>query len=136
MSENNESEPEKKRISPEFIQAVKKYLEVDDILCEIKEKIKHLNLEKKENETFILDFLETHDEKIIDIPNGKLKRNVARVPAPLKKELIHKTLTEIVGDSNKALSMTDIIIKSRATIEKVTLKRTNKKDKDIESFTN
>jgi len=123
-------EPERKKVSPEFIQAVKKYLEVDDILNEIKEKTKNLNIEKKENEQFILEYLEKFDEKIIDIPNGKLKKNISRVPVPLKKELIHKTLSEIVGDSNKALSMTDIIIKSRPTIEKITLKRTKSKNNE------
>lgn len=118
------------KVSPEFVQAVKKYLEVDDILNEIKEKTKIYNIEKKETEHFILEYLERCEEKIIDIPNGKLKRNVSKVPAPIKKEFIHKALTDIVGDSNKALSMTDLIIKSRPIIEKITLRRTKKNDNE------
>ena len=114
---------ENKNITPEFIQNVKKYLEVDDALKEIREKNKILNTQKKEKEEYILNYLQSIDEKIIDVPNGKLKRNISKTQAPLKKELIQKTLTEIVGDSIKATSITDQIIKSRPFIERITLKR-------------
>jgi hypothetical protein len=118
MSEND------KKISPEFKQAVVKYLEVDDKLREIKEKNKILTTEKKQNEEFILNYLVTIDENLIDLPDGKLKKNVSKSQGPLKKELIQKTLTEIVGDSIKANFMTDQIIKSRPITERITLKRT------------
>jgi len=121
---------ENKNISPEFIQNVKKYLEVDDALKEIREKNKILNTQKKEKEEYILNYLQTIDEKIIDVPNGKLKKNISKTQAPLKKELIQKTLTEIVGDSLKANSMTDQIIKSRPFIERITLKRTRNRPSD------
>jgi hypothetical protein len=126
------SEPEKKKVSPEFIQSVKKYLEVDDKLREIKEKTKLLNEEKKLKEEFILNYLQTIDEKVIDVADGKLRRNISKTQAPLKKELIQKSLTEIIGDANKATAITDQIIKSRPMIERVTLKRTkNRITKDM-----
>ena len=46
------SETEKKKVSAEFVQNVKRYLEVDDKLREIKEKTKSLTGEKKEREEF------------------------------------------------------------------------------------
>lgn len=124
------SDSEKKKVSNEFVIAVKKYLDVDDKIREIREKTKNLNLEKKENEEFILNYLQSLDEKVIDVPNGKLRRNISKTQAPLKKEVIYKALTEIVGDANKATAMTDQIIKSRPTIERVTLKRTKNRLKD------
>jgi len=127
---DSESKSEKKKVSNEFVIAVKKYLDVDDKIREIREKTKNLNLEKKENEEFILNYLQSLDEKVIDVPNGKLRRNVSKTQAPLKKEVIYKALTEIVGDANKATAMTDQIIKSRPTIERVTLKRTKNRLKD------
>lgn len=133
---NFENKSEKKKVSAEFVTAVKKYLEVDDKLKEIKEKTKILNLEKKEKEEFILDYLQTLDEKVIDVPNGKLKRNVSKTQAPLKKETIQKALAELIGDANKATTMTEQIIKSRPIIERVTLKRTknrvNEASEDIQ----
>ncbi len=118
MSENE------KKVSHEFVNAVKKYLEVDDILKDIKEKIKKLNTDKKTHEEFILEYLKTIDETVIDVQDGKLRRNVTKTPVGLKKEIIQKALIDIMGDVNKATDITDQIIKSRPTIEKITLKRT------------
>ena len=125
-------EGEKKKVSPEFVSHVKKYLTVDDRIREIREENKKLLKEKKENEEFILNYLQNIDESIVDLPDGKLRRNVSKTQAPLKKELIHKTLTDIMGDATKALDITDKIIKSRPIVERVTLKRTKIRVKDDE----
>ena len=117
----------KKTVSPEFVNTVKKYLEVDDKLKEMRETIKKLTSDKKDKEDFILNYLQTIEESVIDVRDGKLRRNISKTQAPLKKEQIHKTLTEIVGDSIKAQAMTDQIIKSRPIVERVTLKRTKNK---------
>ena len=127
MSETN---TEKKKVSPEFVQNVKKYLEIDDKIRELKEKIKIITADKKEKEEYILSYLQTIGENVIDVADGKLKRNVTKSQAPLKKELIQKTLAELVGDSNKAVSMTEEIIKSRPLVERVSLRRTKVKVKE------
>jgi len=119
--ENNES---KKQVSKEFVETVKKYIEIDDKLKYIKKQSKVLNGDKKEHENYILNYLQSIDENVIDIPDGKLKRNISKTQAPLKKELIQKALIEIIGDSNKATLITDQIINSRPMLEKITLKRT------------
>lgn len=127
---DSENKGEKKKISKEFVESVKKYLEVDDKLREIKEKTKDLNTEKKQREEFILNYLQTIDEKVIDVADGKLRRNISKTQAPLKKETIQKALADIIGDSNKATAMTEQIIKSRPTVERITLKRTKNRIKE------
>jgi hypothetical protein len=127
---DSENKPEKKKVSAEFVQSVKRYLEVDDKLREIKEKTKTLSSEKKQREEFILNYLQTIDEKVVDVSDVKLRRNISKTQAPLKKETIQKALTEIVGDATKATAMTDQIIKSRPTVERVTLKRTKNRLKE------
>jgi hypothetical protein len=121
------ADSDKKKVSAEFVNNVKKYLEVDDKLREFKEKSKILAKEKKDKEEFILNYLQTIEENMIDVHDGKLRRNISKTQAPLKKEVIHKALTEIVGDSLKATAMTEKIINSRPVIERVTLKRTRKR---------
>ncbi len=121
------SETEKKKVSPEFVNTVKKYLEIDDKLKEIRDTIKKLTSDKKDKEDFILNYLQSIEESVIDVRDGKLRRNISKTQVPLKKEHLHKTLTDIVGDSLKAQAMTDQIIKSRPTVERVTLKRTKNK---------
>jgi hypothetical protein len=123
----SESDSNKKQISQEFVQAVKKYLEVDDKLREIKDKTKKLNTEKKEKQEYIINYLTSIEESIIDVVDGKLKKTITKSQAPLKKELIHKALTDITGDSIKAQSMTETIINSRPTVERINLKRTKNK---------
>ena len=91
--ENNES---KKQVSKEFVDTVKKYIEIDDKLKYIKKQSKVLNGDKKEHENFILNYLQSINENVIDIPDGKLKRNISKTQAPLKKELIQKALIEIM----------------------------------------
>lgn len=120
MSEQND----KKKVSPEFIQNVKKWLEIDDTIKEIRTKTKLLTSEKKEKEQFILDYLQEIDEKVIDVPNGKLRRNITKTQAPFKKETIQQALVEITGDLNKATALTEHIIKSRPIVQRVNLKRT------------
>jgi hypothetical protein len=117
----------KKSVSPEFVNTVKKYIEIDDKLKEYRDIIKKMTSDKKEKEEFILNYLQTIDEKEIGVRDGKLRRNISKTQAPLKKEQIQKTLTEIVGDAIKAQAMTDQIIKSRPMVERVTLKRTKNK---------
>ena len=125
---------DKKTVSPEFINTVKKYLELDDKLKESREIIKKMTSDKKDKEEFILNYLKTIEESVIDVRDGKLRRNISKTQAPLKKEMIHKTLTEIVGDAIKAQAMTDQIIKSRPIVERVTLKRTkNRITQEIEN---
>lgn len=121
MSEN------KKTVSPEFVNAVKKYIEVDDKIKNIKEDIKLLNNIKKENEEFILEYLEKIEENVIDIADGKLKRNISKSKMPLKKDFIEKALLELVGDNNQAVKMTEHIIKCRPEKESVKLTRTKNK---------
>ena len=111
-------------MSAEFVQAVKRYLEVDDKLKEIKEKSKGLNTEKKEKQEFILNYLQSIEENVIDVADGKLRRTVSKTQVPLKKETIHKALSEITGDETKAQTMVEHIIKSRPTVERINLKRT------------
>lgn len=117
----------KKSVSPEFVNTVKKYLEVDDKIKENRELVKKLTADKKEKEEFILNYLQSIEESVIDVRDGKLRRNISKTQAPLKKDQIQKTLTEIVGDAIKAQAMTDQIIKSRPLVERVTLKRTKNK---------
>jgi hypothetical protein len=124
------AESEKKKVSPEFVKSVKEYLAVDDKLKEMREKSKILTKEKKDREEFILNYLQNIDEKVIDVADGKLRRNISKTQAPLKKETIQRALTDIIGDANKATDITDKIIKSRPTVERVTLKRTKNKIKE------
>jgi hypothetical protein len=113
-----------KSISQEFVNNVKKYIELDDILKDKREQIKKMNNEKKSCEEFILDYLQKIDEQTIDIQDGRLRKSVTKSFTPIKKDLIQQTLTSVFGDGSKAQTITEQIINSRKIVEKVALKRT------------
>ena len=129
MSEHTDT----RKVSNEFIQNVKKWLEIDDTIKEIRTRTKLLTSEKKDKEQYILDYLQSIDEKIIDVPNGKLRKNVSKTQAPFKKETIQQALVEITGDINKATAMTEHIIKSRPIVQRITLKRTKNRGGEVEN---
>jgi len=126
-NENNENNENKKKVSQEFINAVKKYIEVDDKIKNFKEDLKLLNNIKKENEEYILEYLVKIEENVIDIADGKLKRNISKSKMPLKKDFIEKALLDLVGDNNQAVKMTEHIIKCRPEKESIKLTRTKNK---------
>ena len=113
-----------KKVSKEFIQNVKAWVEADDEINKIKEKTKEYTKLKKDKEAYILEYLQTIEASTLDLPDGgKLKRNITKSQGPIKKELIHKALTEVTGNANTAMAMTEHILKSRPITEKVSLRR-------------
>ena len=51
------------KVTNEFKKNVKRWVEIDDTIREIRAKAKELTQEKKDYEEFILNFLESVDEK-------------------------------------------------------------------------
>ena len=123
-SEKEEELEVQKKVTKEFRNRVIKWIEIDDELREMRSKQKQLNTEKKQFEEYILNYMEQIDEKCFNIRDGKLRRNVSKTKGPLKKAIIQKALVEITNDEIKAKAMTEHIISSRPTVERVNLKRT------------
>lgn len=125
MSSSNSSENDnQQKVTKEFKDKVLRWVTLDDELRNLRKKTKEINKEKKTNEEFILNFLESVDEKVVEIADGKLRRNISKTKAPLKKAGILAALVQITGDSTKAKELTEHILNSRPDVERVNLKRT------------
>lgn len=136
--EENENENKEDLITEEFVEIVKNWVKIDDEIREKNNQIKELKDEKKEYETFILEFMQNNHENVINISDGKLRVNKSTSKAALKQESIQSSLFDLTRDPNKALQMTKYILDNRPLAERVNLKRTKnrpskkkKKDKDI-----
>ena len=128
--EQNNNE-EKKDVSEEFIEMVKAWVKIDDEIRKKQYEIKELKNERKEYEEFVLDYMESIDEKVISITGGKLRRNKSQTKTGLKPQHIQNVIYEMTKDSAQAIKMTKMIMDSRPTVERVNLKRTtDKKKKD------
>ena len=113
-----------KEVTDEFKQKIVRWVKLDDDLKKIRETMKELNDEKKQSEEYILAYMENIEEKEIAISDGKLSRNVSKLPEPINKENIKKSIAEVTKDDNLAQKVTEFILSNRKTKEKVTLKRT------------
>lgn len=123
-----------KKVTDEFKNKVLKWLSIDDKIREYRQQIKILIKEKKDNEEYILSFLENVGEKELAVTDGKLRRNVSKTKASLNKVSIQKALDDIVKDKTKASQMVEYIINNRPIVERINLKRTKNKvlkDKDV-----
>ena len=124
MSSSESDNANQQKVTKEFKDKVLRWVSLDDELRNLRKKTKEINKEKKTNEEFILNFLESVDEKVVEIADGKLRRNVSKTKAPLKKAGILASLTQITGDALKAKELTEHILNSRPDVERVNLKRT------------
>lgn len=128
MSDSESDNEAQQKVTQEFKNKVLKWVSLDDDLRKIKAKSREITKEKKQYEDYILNFLESVDEKVVEISDGKLRRNVSKTKAPLKKANIMAALTQITNDPLKAKEMTEHIINSRPDVERVNLKRTKNRN--------
>lgn len=124
MSDQEEQENVQQKVTKTFRNNVLKWIEIDDNIKSERNKIKELSTEKKQFEEYILNYLSQVEEESIAIKDGKLSKVVSKTKAPLKKDIIYKSLVELIGDATKANSMTEHIINSRPNVERTNLKRT------------
>ena len=111
-------------VTNEFKDLVVNWVSIDDSIREYNSKLKELKDEKKSYEQNILNYLEKIGENVIEISDGKLRRNVSKTKGALKHEIIQSALTDCVNDSEKAFQMTNYIMNKRPIVERINLKRT------------
>jgi hypothetical protein len=124
---DNENVEAPKAVSKEFVNSIKKWVALDDSMKKLRDELKLITNEKKESESIILEELDKMDIKILEITDGKLRKNISKTQGPLKKEHITKTLDEFTKDNKKTLELIEYMMNSRQTVERVNLKRTRNK---------
>jgi hypothetical protein len=124
MTDNKNDDIDEKK----FKEIVIAWVALDDQLRKLSEKMRDIKNEKKQFEEHILDFMEKCQEDVVTLHNGILKRNVAQAKGSLKEDIVEEAIREIVKDNDKAYEMTQLIMDKRPVTERVSLKRTIKKD--------
>lgn len=112
-----------------FKEIVIAWVALDDQLRKLSEKMRDIRNEKKQFEEYIIEFMEKCDEDTVTLHNGLLKKNVSQTKGSLKEDIIQDALKEILKDGDKAYEMTQHILEKRPLTERVSLKRTIKKEK-------
>ena len=123
------SDSEMKDITEEFVEVVKSWVKLDDEIKKRNDEIKEFKTERKEYEIFILEYMDKINESVINISDGKLRRNKSSTKPPLKQEFIQNALLDITKDSVKAMEITKYILDNRPKTERINLKRTRNRVK-------
>lgn len=115
-----------KEITKEFQEMVIKYVKLDDLIRKREEEIKELKHQRKPCEKFILDYLEKINENVIEITNGKLRKNKFQTKVPLNRDIIKHVILEKIKDPKIVEEMMEMMDNLRPTKIRVNLKRTSK----------
>jgi hypothetical protein len=99
------------------------WLALDDKIKEISATVKDMNLEKKQFESYILDYMTKLNKPIIDTTSGKLIKDEKKTKKGLKEDMVATALTEITGDKVRAAEFTKYIFDKRPEVDNIKLKR-------------
>jgi hypothetical protein len=111
-------------ISQEFIDIVKKYVSVDDEILLAKKELKKLTETRKTHETYILNYLSSIGENVIEVNGGSiLKKDIIKSHSAINKQSLTESLTELLQSSQDVPKFLEYILANRKMKENIKLKR-------------
>lgn len=118
-------------VTVEFKENVIKYVTLDDQVREKKKEIRELEKQKKPLEEAILKNLDDLDEQVIEIGNGKLRKNKSETKVPLNQDIIKDAIRDKVENPQVVKEILEMMEQMRPKKERVNLKRTYARGKKI-----
>lgn len=131
-SNSEEEEEEEKDLSKivvtkEFKEAVLKFIKLDDLIKKKQEEISELKKQRAPCEKSILSFLDKNDENVIDITDGKLRKNKSTTKQRLTEDIIKSAISQYEKDPKIVEEILKTMESKRPDVTHVNLKRTAKR---------
>ena len=132
-SQESESQELNQDEIEELKELIKNWLDLDDKIKCISDEVKDIKMEKKQYETYILEFMDKSKKEVIKTKESTLRKDVKQSKGSPKEETILTTLTQILSDPDQAYKITQRIISNVPSKEIISLKkeRSDKKVKKI-----
>lgn len=132
-SQESESQELNQDEIEELKELIKNWLDLDDKIKCISDEVKDIKMEKKQYETYILEFMDKSKKEVIKTKESTLRKDVKQSKGSPKEETILTTLTQILSDPDQAYKITQQIISNVPSKEIISLKkeRSDKKVKKI-----
>jgi hypothetical protein len=131
MTTETETKKSKVDVVPdEFREKVVVYLDCDDEIKKLNEKLKELKLKKKDSEDYILTNFDKFKTNAIEIKGNRLNKVSKEVKKSCKPDAIKETLNEEINDSKKVNQICEKLESKRNMETKCSLKRTQIKQKE------
>ena len=130
-NDNNKDEldDEQKKISKDFKENVIKYVKLDDHIRKKMEEINELKKQKKPCEEYILKYMDRIGENMIEITDGKLRKNKAETKKALTLDIIKKAISTKIKTETDIAAIMELMETNRPLNTHVNLKRTGKHNK-------
>ena len=122
-------------VTKEFQENVIKFVKIDDLIRKKTTEMAELKGQKKPLETFILKYLDQVNETIVEITNGKLRKNKAESKAPINIEIIKEAIEKKVKDPKIVEDILKTMEDLRPKTVRVNLKRTSQRDEKTKTKT-
>lgn len=123
------SNSENDTIITELKENVVKFIKIDDMIRDKQNKIKELKDQRKPCEEFILQYLENINETIIEVSDGKIRKNQSNTKVPLNKDIIKEAIKSKVEDVSIVEDIINSMDELRPKKTRVNLKRTHNRKK-------
>lgn len=121
--------------NPEFIEFkenIKIWLKMDDDIKTLQNALKDIKKKKEEMTPKILDFMKNNDLRHLDTNDGKIQYSKSYSTKPLNKKLLINRLGDYFKDFDKGTNVASFILDNREKEEKIRLKRTKKRNKELD----
>jgi len=109
-----------------FEESIKSWVQIDNQVKMLQEKVKELRDKKNDMEFQIYNYAEDNNlqNAVIEISDGKLKFSETKTTSPLSLKYVEKCLHEIVSDENVVKQIMNYIKEHRETKVESSIKRT------------
>tara|TARA_B100000214_G_C23457300_1_gene396637 strand:+ start:21 stop:410 length:390 start_codon:yes stop_codon:yes gene_type:complete len=120
------------KITEDFKNGVRNWVEIDDQIKELKAAIKELTALKKERQEEMVSFVKENnvENQKINITNGgEIKIETKECHKPLTKKYMLELLTRYFDNENKATEIIDFLYSNREVYTKTCVNRSKKRGK-------
>ncbi len=120
-----EKEAKEISITKEFQENVIKFVKIDDLMRKKQRELSELRSQRKPCEEFILKYLDQIGESVIEISNGKLRKNKSETKVPLNQDIIKDAIKKKINDPKDIDEIIKLMDQLRPKNVRVNLKRTS-----------
>ena len=123
-SHEKENSIDQVKVSKEFQENVVKFVKLDDLMRKKQQEMSELREQRKPCEQYILKYLDNVNENVIEITNGKLRKNKSETKAAVSQDVMKVAISEKIKDPKIVEEILKLMEEKRPMNTHVNLKRT------------
>ena len=127
--DDENSKTDSMNVTKEFQENVIKFVKLDDLVRKKTIELSELKAQKKPIEAFIIKYLDQVNESVVEITNGKLRKNRSETKTGLTIDIIKEAIEKKVTDPKIVDEILKTMEDMRPKATRINLKRTSTREK-------